>query len=395
MEQSVALTGARVALSPFDSDALDITITGDRISGLAAAQDRRTCDDVIDLSGYLILPGLINAHDHLEFNLFPRLGHRLYGNASEWAADIYRPESPVIARHLNVPKPARLLWGALKNLLSGVTTVAHHNAFPGHLDTALPVRVVRDYGWAHSLAFEKNVQALHQATPASWPFILHAAEGIDDAAKQEIDRLHALRILTANTVLVHGVAIQPHQIEWLTRLGVSLVWCPRSNHFLFGQSLSADVLASNLPIALGSDSAMTSGGDLIDEMQTALRDVPPERVYAMVTANAANILRLDPGFGAIQADGPADLMVLKDSGQSPAEALAQGLMPEAVLIRGELRCFSSAIEPRLRPLIQAAFVPVTLEGRGTRWVDVPIEEMLRDTVPHLGAVDCGGKRVTC
>ena len=28
----------------------------------------------IDLKGFLLLPGLINAHDHLEFGLFPRLG---------------------------------------------------------------------------------------------------------------------------------------------------------------------------------------------------------------------------------------------------------------------------------------------------------------------------------
>ena len=32
----------------------------------------------IDLQDYLILPGLINSHDHLEFNLFPRLGHGPY-----------------------------------------------------------------------------------------------------------------------------------------------------------------------------------------------------------------------------------------------------------------------------------------------------------------------------
>jgi cytosine/adenosine deaminase-related metal-dependent hydrolase len=32
-------------------------------------------------SGHLILPGLINCHDHLEFNLFPRLGCGPYPNA--------------------------------------------------------------------------------------------------------------------------------------------------------------------------------------------------------------------------------------------------------------------------------------------------------------------------
>jgi cytosine/adenosine deaminase-related metal-dependent hydrolase len=83
----------------------------------------------LDLDGHVVLPGLINSHDHLEFNLFPRLGRGVYPNATEWARDIYHPERSPIREQLQVPKPVRLAWGGLKNLLSGVTTVCHHNPY--------------------------------------------------------------------------------------------------------------------------------------------------------------------------------------------------------------------------------------------------------------------------
>ena len=54
----------------------------------------------LQLDGFLALPGLVNAHDHLEFNLFPNLGRGPYPNAAAWAAGIYQPERPPIREHL-------------------------------------------------------------------------------------------------------------------------------------------------------------------------------------------------------------------------------------------------------------------------------------------------------
>ena len=87
-------------------------------------------DAVVDLDDSFVFPGLINAHDHLELNSQPRLKWReRYDNASEWIAD-FQPRfetDPALA----VTRPDTLddrVWvGGLKNLLSGVTTVCHHN----------------------------------------------------------------------------------------------------------------------------------------------------------------------------------------------------------------------------------------------------------------------------
>ena len=41
------------------------------------------------MAGYLVTPGLINAHDHLDFNCFPPCApHRPYDNATAWYSDV-------------------------------------------------------------------------------------------------------------------------------------------------------------------------------------------------------------------------------------------------------------------------------------------------------------------
>src|SRR4029078_2965983 len=91
------------------------------------------------------------AHDHLELNHYGRLkGRDRYVNASEWI-DALRPRrsaDPTIRDGRAQARGERLFIGALKNLLAGVTTVAHHNPFYPELRRTVPIRVVRRYRWA-------------------------------------------------------------------------------------------------------------------------------------------------------------------------------------------------------------------------------------------------------
>jgi len=213
-ERRWALREARVALGPHEAAPLDITTTGARLSRLDPPGAGAGVENVIRLNGCLLLPGLVNTHDHLEFSLFPRLGQGPFRNAREWAAAVYRPSDPPVREHLQIPKPERLLWGGLKNLLGGVTTVCHHNPYePDVFDSGFPVRVVRRYGWAHSLDFSGDIEARFAATPASEPFILHLGEATDAEGRSEIHELDAMGALTKRTVLVHGVALLSVQIS--------------------------------------------------------------------------------------------------------------------------------------------------------------------------------------
>src|SRR6201992_3314790 len=119
------LRGARVALNAAEAIRLDIGIE----NATLRLHPHAVCGPDLNLDGFMILPGLVNAHDHLEFNLFPRLGRGPYPNATTWADEIFRPSEEPVASQLRLPKPVRLWWGGLKNLLSGVTSVAHHNPY--------------------------------------------------------------------------------------------------------------------------------------------------------------------------------------------------------------------------------------------------------------------------
>lgn len=394
--RSTLLAGARVARGPNAAIQADVEIANGRVRAIAAA-GRNACAarGGIDLSGYLLLPGLINAHDHLEFNLFPRLGNGPYRNSKEWAEDIFNPGAPPIRQQLSVAKADRLRWGGLKNLLSGVTTVCHHNPYDAQtFEGGFPVRVVSRYGWAHSLAFESRVRERYDRTPPGAPFVIHLAEGVDGSCAEEIFELDRLGALGSRTVLVHGVGLSPRGQAMRTERGAQLVWCPTSNRFLFGRTLDIAVVAGAPGIALGSDSALTAQGDLLDEIHDAAASVPAEAVYAMVTDAAAKVLRLEQLEGTIEPGGAADLVAIPWTGRSPAEALARATWREIelVLVGGAPRLLSLEMRGRWSgPLeglerMDAAGVP--------RLVRAEVSRMTREAAAALGrAPILAGKEV--
>jgi cytosine/adenosine deaminase-related metal-dependent hydrolase/ubiquinone/menaquinone biosynthesis C-methylase UbiE len=355
-------------------------------------EDADASAPILDLDGYVLLPGLINAHDHLEFGLFPKLGRPAgapsYRNSPEWGEEIHQIHAGIIERYRQIPKTTRLWWGAIRNLLCGITTVCHHN--PLHADLTLhdfPVRVISRFGWSHSLALDPYLAEKFQATPRDRPFILHAAEGIDEESRNEISRLDQMHVLDEHTVLIHGLACTANEISLLNRRGASLVVCPTSNYFLFGKTLSRDLLSSIERAALGSDSPITAAGDLLDEVRYLYAEtgVDPNTIYNMVTSSAAEMFHLNDGQGRIAESGVADLIAVRDRYDSPARALSELAFDnvELVLLAGRVQMASSHLYTRLPHDLRSGMELIEVAGH-QRWIRSPLQALFEAAESVLG-----------
>jgi cytosine/adenosine deaminase-related metal-dependent hydrolase/ubiquinone/menaquinone biosynthesis C-methylase UbiE len=396
--ETLLLAGATYAVGPDAMTSASIQVERGYIRCIASDRHSQPESTSIDLNGYLLLPGLINAHDHLEFSLFPRLGTGPYQNSVEWAAEIHHSQTSLIARHSAVPKPVRLWWGAIRNILCGVTTVCHHNPLTRELlDPEFPVRVLAKFGWAHSLAMDPHLLHNFDHTPANLPFMLHAAEGVDSKSAQEIFDLDRMQVLDERTVLIHGLALDKKSVSLLNRRGTALIICPTSNQFLFHHTLSSALIRSLDTVVLGSDSPLTSAGDLLDEISFARTEIglEPGILYDMVTARTANVLRLRNGEGHLQPNSVADLIAVRHRNLSPAETLTQLTFDqiELVVISGRVQLASSQLFDRLPLTMREGLHPLDIDNH-RRWVRAPIDNLMLEAKKIVGNdLRLGGKKV--
>jgi cytosine/adenosine deaminase-related metal-dependent hydrolase len=359
MPRGVTLINAQTNDREFTS----VRILGTRIAALD--EDPRPGDSIVDLEGDRVLPGLINAHDHLQLNSLPRpTFEKSYRHVREWIADVdaSRRSDPEFAASVAVACDERLLIGGVKNLLSGVTTVAHHDPLYPFLSNArYPTRVVCNYGWAHSLyvAGEETVADSYRATPNRWPWIIHAAEGLDHEAALEFERLDALGCIGPNTLLVHGIALDRAQRMRLHFAAAGLIWCPSSNLHLFGKTADVAELAAQGRVALGSDSRLSGVGDLLDELRLVgqLGVVDDRSLQSLVTSASARLLRL-PDRGELRARSRADILIL------PARmrlATARRADVRLVLVDGTVRYGDRDCAERVAP--HGEWTDVRVDGR--------------------------------
>ena len=254
-----------------------------------------------------LFPGLINSHDHLDFNLFPQTGSRIYNNYIDWAQDIHAPHKETINAVLRIPQHIRTQWGLYKNLLNGVTTVINHGEKLS-IDNNI-INVVQGNFFLHSIRFEKNWKLkLNSPLAKSRPYVIHIGEGTDDASYKEINKLIRWNIYKRKIIGVHGVAMDEKQATAFQ----ALVWCPASNYFLLNATAAVEKLKSKTAILFGTDSTLTSDWNIWEHIRLARnsRLVSDQELFEMLTIRPAAVWGLK-GFGKIAEHHVADIIIAK------------------------------------------------------------------------------------
>ena len=309
----------------------------------------------------MAFPGLINSHDHLDFNLFTPTGNRIYNSYREWGTDIHINNKEAINAVMSIPYALRVQWGLYKNLIAGVTTVVEHGK-----KTDVPnemITVFQNCYNLHSVGFEKNWQyQLNRPFVKNIPFVIHAGEGTDVAAGREIDRLLKWNIFKRKLVAVHGVAMNTKQAKGFA----ALVWCPVSNYFLLNKTAAVRELKKSTAIILGTDSTLTAGWNIWDHLRLARKQhgLTDAELFDAVTKTPAAVWQMQ-GKGDLAKHAIADIVVAKANDASVDSFYKTN--PRDILLvlhKGNIRLFDEGLLDQLKKqdAVPNDFYPVVING---------------------------------
>ncbi len=317
--------------------------------GIIGKTGRGVADDidiVLDAGSVVAVPGLINAHDHLLGTYFPKVGNGPYENWLPWDNDL--KSSPLYQERQQIENRDLYLLGAYRNLVSGVTTVADHipHFVSEPFAEILPVKTIRDYGMAHSLgqlalAWGGDIASEYRKSEENnLPFITHIAEGFDNETKQNLQMLKKAGGLGPNSVLIHGIAFSPSDMDEIKKAGASVVWCGDSNMFMFNHTTNIGLLLEKgINVCIGTDSPMSGGLNILEEARfdrklfkkLTGKELPDSKILQMITENPAHALKLD-GAGALKEGNVADLALFRDKGGSPESSVVDAGLRDVMLV---------------------------------------------------------------
>lgn len=403
---ALLLKGGTVAeFSPSRLERLDVRVVDGRIAELGPELAPGEQDQVLDVTGKLVMPGMVCAHTHLYSALSRGMPPSAHPPANFleilehvwWRLDQCLDEEILYAS---------ALVGAVEALQAGTTTLIDHHASPGFVRGSLEIiaQALEDVGLRGILAYEvtdrrgmperdegldEHVAFLGQRRElvrgmvgGHAPFTLgkaslegmgrimaatgvgshvHVAEDRFDV--EEAHRLHGMSpirrmyeagCLDARSIVGHAVHCGGQDLDLIREAGAMLVHNPRSN---MNNAVGYARLALGEPrVALGTDGI---GADMFAEAQAAFYQMQ-EAKLGLGAEGIARMLETGAAFAADYFELPighvvpgaaADLMVLDYRSPTP---LTPGNLPWH---------FIFGMSSRLVDTVLVAGHPVLVGGR--------------------------------
>jgi hypothetical protein len=345
---------------------------------------------VIETRG-VITPGLIDTHNHILFDIFDDddwTPAQLYQDHTQW------PNEPRYQAMLDVKqclvndsqgKPTWCAqtpygtsagnlrceadkWGELKGLVAGTTSIV------GLAGTSAPcfASIARSIDTPHGGLVIDKVQTSALFPPSNPDgvtqnfalnktdaFLVHAGEGINAKALAEYAKLGTLTttpggLYAPQTAITHGTAFTATEFAQMGQAGMKLIWSPRSNVSLYGQTTDIPAaLAAGVIVAIAPDWSMGGSANLLDELRFAAGwdaahwsgQLTARDLVIMATSHAAQALGLDHTLGRLEVGALADLAVFAGDPAHPYDAVLAARPREVrlVMVDGVVRYGDAAL----------------------------------------------------
>jgi len=348
----------------------DGAVTIDDSGLIAAVGPRAELGDGDRYPDAVILPGFVNAHTHLEYDVYAGFGDSL--GFAEWIGLHVQRKQRIALEDMEAI--ARL--GALNCLRSGITTVGDCS-FSGAAATAcadlglratvylevfgpsaeaIPERFepMRDriagalsddvrLGISPHAPYTCTIELYRASAELGLPVATHLAESdaeteflrtgtgawesfaemlVTPPGTTGIRALAEAGLLDANVIAAHCVKADDEEMALLAEHDVAVAHCPRSNGILgCGVAPLTALREAGIRVCIATDSpASTPSFDMFDEMRAAIvgaraREGRPDALTAadaleLATLGGARALGLDESVGSLVPGKKADLTVL-------------------------------------------------------------------------------------
>jgi 5-methylthioadenosine/S-adenosylhomocysteine deaminase len=327
----------------------ELVITGDSIACVAVYCDHPAGTITLDLGSAYILPGFVDSHNHVSYNVLPKwTPPHLYSNRYRWRNDpLYKsfsaPYHSLLAQHLYCEM---VKYSKIKSLISGVTTI--QGTYPPDPCVAVLIRSAENWNGLELPQRYIETQLDVDGKPSrkiDWnvtkAFVIHLAEGVDEDSRKEFELLKKNAWLRKQTVIIHGTGLGESEFRQMARVGAKLIWSPQSNFVLYGRTTNVRLaLQVGVHVSLAPDWYPTGSNDIFEELRVAAEvnrsdfrgAIPDSDWIRMITVNPAEALALDSYIGRLKPGLKADITILRSQDPNPSRSLLRSHLEDVRLV---------------------------------------------------------------